>query len=180
MDHILLPSGAPSCLSCTNFLEEPLPSRTNRYARPGELGLESAQSNTSSLPFSKTIPSLPSIYISPDPAISKSAAIAIQVKRQTMEDLVSLAKQCQNLPTSIARFGSIKPCPACNVKVAPMEAGTLLGPDNQTWHQSCLRCGKGSETQGLKGCSKQLDSRAIVRDGILLCRQCSVGSPPLE
>ncbi|KAK4684328.1 hypothetical protein P7C73_g5854, partial [Tremellales sp. Uapishka_1] len=68
------------------------------------------------------------------------------------------------LPT---RFGGMKPCPGCDIKVAPMERDTVQGPGAAIWHKKCLRCSN-------ERCRKFLDGSAKMEENDKpWCRACS-------
>lgn len=159
-DHLLLPSGQPSCLSCTRLLDDDAPhvpsDTTSRLPRP----------NVTSSPAQVVIQSRALTTIMP-----RSTAVAIQAKRAVVSDLVAAVTARSAIGSSLAIDRTSMICPGCGVKVSPLERGTINGPKSARWHQMCLKCGRG--IPGV-GCGKPLDDGATLRHAIPLCRLCAV------
>jgi len=101
----------------------------------------------------------------------RDSAIAIQANRIVVNDIATAAVGSR----TTASLGTSNICPRCKIKVAPLERGTVTGPQGERWHQTCLRCGRDNPKQG---CSKQLDERATILQGVPFCRLCAVSAGP--
>ena len=152
-EHILLPSGQPSCLTCSSPSKEEEASASQpigRFPRP-----KSYQS--------------PSLHHAPlqSPMQTAMSRIAIEAKRSAMRDLEAAA-----VPSSIPALKGMSSCPNCSLQLGIAERGAVFGPDNSLWHRACLVCGQGRG----KGCGKVLDATARSSNGLTFCLLCLVSS----
>jgi hypothetical protein len=157
IDHMLLPSGAPSCLGCARVFDD--------GPAPGSSRLPKHELHTAKRS--------PMPRFSP-PIVTRDTAIAIQANRQAVNDFIAIATQAAQVPPTTSGFRSENSttCPSCDLMVGFFETGTLKGPGDTRWHSRCLRCGIGGKTG--KGCGKQLDSAATMQNGKPVCRTCVV------
>jgi hypothetical protein len=141
---------------------------TTSYPQPGS----SCPTCGQTVPAQSTRPSTITSRLHPTKAVTRTAIHPVPSPLTAPVRALPLRAATRQPESAVSREITT-PCPACGVKIASMELGTVSSPSGTRWHRRCLQCGVGATSR--PGCGKHLDSSILRNDSAdILCRDCSV------